>query len=128
MNNDDWFLTSVVAAAFIAGYSIVSFIATKVKSQQQTGPGEGRAGQSQQEEAKSEAWESQSEEEKYARVLGLSTMVTAADVRRAYRELLAKYHPDKVKHLGAEFTSIAEVRTLEILRAYDYFRKKYDIR
>jgi DnaJ like chaperone protein len=128
MNSDDWFLTSVVAVGLIAGYSIVSFVATKLKSQQQTGPGEGQAGQSQQEEAKSEACESQSEEEKYARVLGLSTMVTAADVRRAYRELLTKYHPDKVKHLGAEFTSIAEVKTRKILEAYDYFRKKYDIR
>jgi hypothetical protein len=41
---------------------------------------------------------------------------------------LAKYHPDKVKYSGVEFTSIEEVRTREILEAYDYFRKKYDIR
>ena len=55
-------------------------------------------------------------------------MVTAADVKRAYRELLAKYHPDKVNHLGDEFKSIAEVKTREILEAYEYFQKKYDIR
>lgn len=77
---------------------------------------------------RSETWESQSEEQRYARVLGLRAKVTAADVKRAYRELLAKYHPDKVNHLGDEFKSIAEVRTREILEAYDYFRKKYDIR
>lgn len=129
MNNGDWFLIAVVAVAFIAGYSIVSFIVKKIKSQQQTAtPGEGQAGQSQQEEAKSEAWESRSEEETCARVLGLSTMVTAADVKRAYRELLAKYHPDKVNHLGAEFKSIAEARTREIREAYDYFQKKHSIR
>lgn len=129
MNNGDWFLIAVVAVAFIAGYSIVSFIVKKIKSQQQTATaGEGQAGQSQQEEAKYEKWESQSEEEKYARDLGLSTMVTAADVKRAYRELLVKYHPDKVNDLGAEFKSIAEVRTRKILEAYDYFQKKYDIR
>jgi hypothetical protein len=38
MNNDDWFLIAVVAVAFIAGYSIISFIVKKTKSQQQTTP------------------------------------------------------------------------------------------
>lgn len=162
MNNGDWFLIAVVAVAFIAGYSIVSFIVKKIQSQHTATPGEGQAGQSQQEETKSEGttedsarsnanhgggrqdqherweqeqarrssetWESQSEEQRYARVLGLRAKVTATDVKRAYRELLAKYHPDKVNHLGDEFKSIAEVRTREILEAYDYFRKKYDIR
>ncbi len=128
MNNADWFLIAVVAVAFIAGYSIVSFIVKKIKSQHQTATtGDGQGGQS-QDEAKSDAWESQSEEERYARVLGLSTMITATDVKRAYRELLAKYHPDKVNHLGNEFKRIAEVKTREILEAYDYFREKYHIR
>jgi len=30
--------------------------------------------------------------------------------------------------LGDEFKYIAEVKTREILEAYDYFRKKYDIK
>jgi hypothetical protein len=76
----------------------------------------------------SETWESHREEQRYARVLGLKSKVNAADVKRAYRELLAKYHPDKVNHLGEEFKRIAEARTREILHAYDYFRKKYDIK
>ena len=129
MNNGDWFLIAVVTVAFIAGYSIVSFIVKKINSQKKTtATGERKTDQSQQQEAKSDSWESQSEEERYARVLGLSTMFTATDVKRVYRELLAKYHPDKVNHLGAEFKSIAEVRTREIVEAYDYFRKKHDIR
>jgi hypothetical protein len=161
MNNEDWFLIAVVVVAFIAGYSIVSFIIKKMKSQQHTTtPGEGQAGESQQEEAKSdstradsaysdsnhsrdsqdqherweqahqrrETWESQGEEQRYASVLGLRDKFTATDVKRAYRELLAKYHPDKVNHLGDEFKYIAEVKTREILEAYDYFRKKYDIK
>lgn len=129
MNNGDWFLIAVVTVAFIAGYSIVSFIVKKINSQKKTtATGERKTDQSQQQEAKSDSWESQSEEERYARVLGLSTMFTATDVKRVYRELLAKYRPDKVNHLGAEFKSIAEVRTREIVEAYDYFRKKHDIR
>ena len=129
MNNGDWFLIAVVTVAFIAGYSIVNFIVKKINSQKKTtATGERKTDQSQRQEAKSDSWESQSEEERYARVLGLSTMFTATDVKRVYRELLAKYHPDKVNHLGAEFKSIAEVRTREIVEAYDYFRKKHDIR
>ncbi|MBW1794182.1 MAG: DnaJ domain-containing protein [Deltaproteobacteria bacterium] len=163
MNSGNWFLIAVVAVAFIAGYSIVSFMIKKMKSQHHTAtPGEGQAGQSQQEGPKSkvtteesarsdashggdrqdqqqrreeeqarersETWESQSEEQRYGRILGLGGQITAADVKQSYRELLAKYHPDKVNHLGDEFKRIAEVRTREILDAYDYFRKKYDIR
>ena len=129
MNNNDWFLIVVVAVAFIVGYSIVSLIIKKTKSQQQTATsGEDKTGQSQQQEAKSEAWETQSEEKKYARVLGLGTVITAAGVKQAYRELLAKYHPDEVNHLGVEFKNIAETKTRDILEAYNYFRKKYDIR
>ena len=124
MNNGDWFLFAVITVAFIAGYSIVSFIVKKIYSQKQTtATGEGKTGQSQQQEANSESWESQSEEEKYARVLGLSTIFTATDVKRAYRERLAKYHPDKVNHLGAEFKSIAEERTRKIVEAYDCLGK-----
>jgi hypothetical protein len=46
---------------------------------------------------------------------------------------LRKFHvpkagKSKVNHLGAEFKSMAEARTQEILEAYDYFRKKYNIR
>jgi len=163
MNDGDWFLIGVVAVAFIAGYSIVSFIVRKMKSQQQPGNADQAQGdQSQGKETKSEGstedserseakqagnqqdqhrqweqgqarrrnetWESQSEERRYARVLGLRGKVTAEDVKRAYRELLAKYHPDKVNHLGDEFKNIAEAKTRGILEAYDYFRKKYDIR
>lgn len=163
MNNSDWFLIAVIAVAFIAGYSIVSFIIKKMKPPQHTAaPDEGRAGQSKREEAKPEGktegsarsnanhgrdgqdpherWEQEqerrrnetresiSEEQRYARVLGLSAKITETDVKRAYRELLVKYHPDKVNHLGDEFKKIAEVKTREILEAYDYFRKKYDIR
>lgn len=127
MNNGDWFLIAVVIIAFIAGYSIISFIVKKINAQKNTATGEQKTYQYQQGEVKSDSWESQNEEEKYARVLGLSTVFTAADVKLAYRKLLAKYHPDKVSHLGAEFKSIAEVRTREIVEAYDYFSKKNDL-
>ena len=37
MENGDWFLLAVVVVAFIAGYSVVSFIAKKMKSDAKNG-------------------------------------------------------------------------------------------
>jgi len=65
-------------------------------------------------------------EEEYASILGLRRPVTPSDVKRQYRELLAKYHPDKVNHLGVEFQKIAEEKTRAIIEAYNYFRAKYN--
>lgn len=62
---------------------------------------------------------------RYSRILGLKGKVTINDIKERYKELIAKYHPDKVQHLGEEFQSIAEQKTKEINQAYEYFKKKY---
>ena len=72
--------------------------------------------------------ESFNQEQRYARILGLTEKVTPLDVKMAYRDLLSKYHPDKVTHLGEEFQHIAERKTKEIVEAYEYFCRKYGIR
>ena len=46
-------------------------------------------------------------------------------IKRSYRQLSMKYHPDKVAHLGDEFKSVAEDKMKEINSAYDYFKRKY---
>ena len=51
-------------------------------------------------------------------VLGLSPGASAEEIRHAYRGLAAKYHPDKVEHLGEEFKRLAEQRFKEIQAAY----------
>ena len=48
-------------------------------------------------------------------------------MKKAYKSLVKKYHPDKVSHLGDEFKDLAETRLKEINEAYDYFKSKYDI-
>jgi hypothetical protein len=62
---------------------------------------------------------------RYGKVLGLHGKVTIDDIKQNYRDLIAKYHPDKVQHLGEELQRVAEAKTKEINEAYEYFKKKY---
>ena len=62
--------------------------------------------------------------EQYYAVLGLDKGATMDEIKKAYRKLSMKYHPDKVRHLGEEFRTIAEQKMKEINAAYDYFKKE----
>jgi DnaJ-domain-containing protein 1 len=59
-------------------------------------------------------------EERYRQVLGVSAVAGEAEIKAAYKHLLAKYHPDKVFHLGEEFYDLASARTMEIIEAYQF--------
>jgi preprotein translocase subunit Sec63 len=50
-------------------------------------------------------------------VLGLERGATKAQVRAAYRELVARYHPDK--HRGNPLEELAAAKLIEINRAYE---------
>ena len=52
-------------------------------------------------------------------VLGLDGMSSIETIRKSYRELARKYHPDRVEHLGPEFKELAERRMSEINGAYE---------
>jgi uncharacterized membrane protein YkvA (DUF1232 family) len=57
-------------------------------------------------------------------VLGLTRGASIDEVKTAYRKLAAKYHPDKVNHLGDEFKQLAEKRFKEIQEAYQELVRK----
>ncbi len=57
-------------------------------------------------------------------ILGLPRNAPPEEITRAYRQLAAKYHPDKVQHLGEEFQHLAEERFKEIQAAYDELKKQ----
>ena len=59
----------------------------------------------------------------YYAVLGLNPGADNEMIKKAYRKLSMKYHPDKVNHLGEEFRSVAEEKMKEINAAYDFFTK-----
>lgn len=51
-------------------------------------------------------------------VLGVETDASMEEIKKAYRRLAGKYHPDRVNHLGEEFKVLAERRFKEIQKAY----------
>lgn len=51
-------------------------------------------------------------------ILGVRMGASQDEIRRAYLELVKKYHPDKVSHLADEFKVIAENKMKEINAAY----------
>jgi DnaJ like chaperone protein len=67
---------------------------------------------------------SQNSADHYYAILGLQPGADKEAIKKAYRKLSMKYHPDKVRHLGEEFRSVAEEKMKEINGAYDFFKKK----
>ena len=53
-------------------------------------------------------------------VLEIEADASQKEIKAAYRRLAARYHPDKVQHLGKEIQELAELRFKEIQRAYDF--------
>ena len=50
--------------------------------------------------------------------LELPPTATAEEIKRSFRSLIARYHPDKVQHLGKEFQDMAADRAAELTEAY----------
>ena len=53
------------------------------------------------------------------KVLGLDSTATDEEIKKAYRRLAMKYHPDKVEGLGEEVKKNAEAQFREINEAYE---------
>src|SRR5262245_42653128 len=54
----------------------------------------------------------------YYELLELTSEASLDDIKRSFRREIAKYHPDKVQHLGEEFQEIAAVKAAELTQAY----------
>jgi curved DNA-binding protein CbpA len=54
----------------------------------------------------------------YYELLEIAPGSPAEEVKRSFRAQIARYHPDKVQHLGREFQSMAADRAAELTEAY----------
>jgi curved DNA-binding protein CbpA len=54
----------------------------------------------------------------YYELLEIAPSAPADEVKRSFRAQIARYHPDKVQHLGKEFQAMAADRAAELTEAY----------
>lgn len=60
-------------------------------------------------------------------ILEVSPDASDDELKKAYRELAKKYHPDKVSHLGEEIKKAAEVKITALNAAYDAVKEERGI-
>lgn len=54
----------------------------------------------------------------FYQLLSIEPTATAEEIKRAFRTEIARYHPDKVQHLGKEFQEMAATRASQLTEAY----------
>ena len=121
ISNGLWILICAVV-----GYWLVSIVLRKLSAPKTAA--QSNVGQSGNQEIpkKQERIVGLSIEAQYRHVLGVSYDAGEHEIKAAYKELLMKYHPDKVSHLGDEFIDIAGTRARELVEAYEFFKRKYE--
>ena len=62
------------------------------------------------------------------KILEISPEATEIEVKKAYRKMAAKFHPDKVHHLGEEFQKMAEEKFKTLNDAYSQIKKERGIK
>ena len=58
------------------------------------------------------------------KILEIDKSATVSDVKKAYRKMAKKYHPDKVIHLGKEHQVGAEEKFRQVQGAYEQLQKE----
>ena len=61
------------------------------------------------------------------KILEIEKNATDADVKKAYRKMANKYHPDKVSHLGEDFQKAANEKFQKVNEAYEKIKKERKI-
>lgn len=60
-------------------------------------------------------------------ILEVTPQASDEEVKKAYRQMAARFHPDKVSHLGPEFQKMAEEKFKAINKAYQEVRTQRGI-
>ncbi len=57
-------------------------------------------------------------------ILNVDRNAKKDDIKQAYKNLIKKYHPDKVAYLGEEFQKVAHKKMIDIQKAYEILMAK----
>jgi len=57
------------------------------------------------------------------KILEIESTSSDDDLKKAYRRMAMKYHPDKVSHLGEDFKKVAHEKFRKVQEAYDQIKK-----
>lgn len=58
------------------------------------------------------------------KILEIDANVSDDELKKAYRRMAMKYHPDKVAHLGEDFKAVAQEKFRKVKDAYDSIKKE----
>lgn len=58
------------------------------------------------------------------KILEIEPSATNEEVKKAYRKMAMKFHPDKVSHLGEEYKNSAEEKFRKVNEAYELIKKE----
>lgn len=58
------------------------------------------------------------------KILEIDSNATPTEIKKAYRKMAKKYHPDKVLHLGKEHQKGAEEKFRKVQEAYEHLQKE----
>jgi DnaJ like chaperone protein len=62
------------------------------------------------------------------KVLGIEASATNDEIKKAYRQMAIKFHPDKVASMGEEYQKGAKEKFQKIQEAYENLKKQRDIK
>ena len=60
-------------------------------------------------------------------ILEVSSTASNEEVKRAYRKMVKKYHPDKLRHLGEEHVKVATEKFKKVQQAYETIQRQRGI-
>ena len=60
--------------------------------------------------------------------MGIKDSASESDIKKAYRKLVIKYHPDKVAQLGEEFQKGAKEKFQKVQDAYEKVKESKGIK
>ena len=62
--------------------------------------------------------------ENFYDVLGIKDTATKDEIKKAYRTMVKKYHPDKLQHMDEVYRNGAEEKFRKVQEAYEQLQKE----